>query len=352
MLIWRDVLHPIFVSLNGMRIRNLCLAMVLSAGTLALAQVPAQPAIKNGPRATLISETNLYIQPDVTSQRIAMILPGREIVIMRRSGQWIQVFANVDSLSSPEDQDADTPSLDTGTHVQPLSGWMLSKGVVDSSTPNGDRILFGQADIEENAASQSNPPPHAALEARLLYMRVVQMFPKSPLVPDAMWRAADIRWQLQKATADTLPSSHQRQPYLRELMDENEMKDIQRYFPNTKWAAFAAYDMIDNKLCGDWQGSEKCPEKEAGYYEKYVEKYPNSPRNPQALYKAVWRLASAGDMWVADGNMGRAKSDRDHAAAVAAQLESKYPNSVYADRAAALIYKMQSGIAIYGGGNG
>jgi TolA-binding protein len=179
-------------------------------------------------------------------------------------------------------------------------------------------------------------------------MRVVEMFPKSTLAPEAMWRAADIRWQLQKADASTLPSAHEKASYLREQPDENEMKDIEKYFPNTKWADYAAFEMIDNKLCGDWQGSEKCPEKEAEYYEKYAEQYPGSPRAPEALYKAAWRLAAAGDMWTADGNARRAKDDREHAAELAQRLETKYPDSGYTPRAADLVYKMQSGIPVYG----
>lgn len=300
---------------------------------------------KNGPMATLVQEANLYVSPNESAQRISVIMPGREMVIVGRSGNWIQVFANVDV---PESQDADMPSLAGEPKPQPLSGWMLNKGVVDVNTPHGDQILFGQAVSEEDAASEPDPPPTAAQEARLLYQRVVEMFPRSKLAPEAMWRAADIRWQLQKADAATLPSAHEQAPYLRQLMDENEMRDIQRYFPHTRWAAFAAYDMIDNKLCGDWQGAEKCPEKEAGYYVKFADDYPDSMRAPEALYKAAWRLAAAGDMWTADGNDSRAKEDRQHAAELAARLEAKYPDSEYADRAADLMFKVQSGITVYG----
>jgi hypothetical protein len=59
-------------------------------------------------------------------------------------------------------------------------------------------------------------------------------------------------------------------------------------------------------------------------------------------------MAAAGDMWAADGNDGRAHEDRAHAQDIAGHLESKFPQSVYASRAADLVYKMQQGIAIYG----
>lgn len=333
----------------AMRIRACLLIFLLAGCGVALAQkpMPELPTPKNGPRATLVREANLYVQPNESSARVSVIRPGREMVIVERSGRWLRVFANIDSLGNQQ-QDATAPTMGGGSEVVPLSGWMLNKGVIDVNTPHGDQILFGEAASKEDAASEPHPPPHAALEARLLYMRVVEMFPKSSLTPEAMWRAADIRWQLQKADASTLPSAHEKAAYLRELPDENEMKNIEKYFPNTKWADYAAFEMIENKLCGDWQGSEKCPEKEADYYAKYADQYPDSPRAPEALYKAAWRLAAAGDMWTADGNEHRAKDDRDHAAELARQLETKYPNSGYTPRAADLVYKMQSGIPVYG----
>ena len=319
----------------------LCSAVAAQGqGRMPQIQVP-----KNGPRATLVREANLYVQADESADRVSIIAPGREMVIVERSGKWLRVFANVDA---PESRQSDAPTLEQDQEVVPLSGWMVDKGVIDVNTPHGDQILFGEAVSEEDAASESHPPPGAAQAARLLYRRVVEMFPKSTLTPDAMWRAADIRWQIQKADAATLPSAHEKENYLRQQMDENEMKNIEKYFPHTKWAYFAAFALIDNKLCGDWQGSEKCPEKEAEYYVKYADDYGDSPRAAQALYNAAWRLAAAGDMWAADGNDGHAKEDRGHATDLAGRLEAKYTESVYAARAADLVYKMQSGIPVYG----
>jgi hypothetical protein len=330
-----------------MRIRVCFLIFILASAGVAVAQkrMPQEQVPKNGPKATLVREANLYVQPDEGADRVSVITPGREMVIVERSGKWLRVFANIDA---PESRQSDLPTMEGEQEVIPLSGWMLDKGVIDVNTPHGDQILFGEAVSEEDAASESHPPPGAAQAARLLYRRVVEMFPRSGLTPEAMWRAADIRWQIQKEDAATLPSAHEKDAYLRERMDENEMKDVEKYFPHTKWAYFAAYDLIDNKLCGDWQGSEKCPEKEAQIYVKYADDSPDSPRAPEALYKAAWRLAAAGDMWTADGNGGRAKEDRGHATEIAGRIGGKYPESVYAARAADLVYKVQSGIPVYG----
>jgi hypothetical protein len=321
------------------------LLLFAAAGAPGQKRMPQEQAPKNGTKATLVRNANLYVQADESADRVAVVTPGREMVIVERSGHWLRVFANIDA---PDARKADQPLMEQDQQVVPISGWMLDKGIVDSTTPSGDLILFGEAVSAEDAASESHPPPGAALEARLLYRRVSEIYPQAGLAPEAMWRAADIRWQLQKADAAGLPSAHEKENYLREQMDEDEMRKIEKYFPHTKWADFAAYAMIDNKLCGDWQGSEKCPEKEAQFYVKYVDEHPDSPRAGEALYKAAWRMAAAGDMWTADNDRHRAEEARATAASIASRLQSKYSQSEYAARAASLIYKVQQGIPIYG----
>lgn len=321
------------------------LAMLLSLA--AQAQRRSQPIIPKGTLAVVIRPANLYVQPDAGSTRLTQILPGRELVITEKNGKWIRVFANVDQ---DQTQENNTTLLGPENPPQPVSGWMIDQGLVTGDTPNGDKILFGAAQAQEDAATQPDPPPNAGQAARRLYLRVIQFFPKSKLVPDAMWRAADIRWQMQKADDATLPSAHAQQPYLRELPDENEMHAVMHYFPNTKWADFAAFTLIENKLCGDWQGSEKCPEKEAGYYLDYAHKYPNSPDAPEALYNAAWREAAAGDMWQSDADKKRADQDRGYVSGIVSRIEQKYPDSEYATRAATLLFEVNQGIQVYGSG--
>jgi len=308
--------------------------------------LPRQQMPKNGTLATVVREASLYANPDDSGDGpIADILPGRELVVVERNGKWLRVFANTDV---PDTRQADRPVFGSETEAQPISGWMVDKGVVDINTAHGDLVLFGTADNLEQQAAVPDPPPHIAEEARLLYRRVVMMYPQSPWVAEAMYRAADIRWQIQKADAATLPSAHEKQNYLREQMDEDEMRKVLKYVPGTQWAAKAAFDLIDNKLCGDWQGSEKCPEQETAYYMRYVDEYPDSPSAAEALYDAVWRQAAAGDMWQADGDAKRADEDRRNAKGIFDRLQQKYPQSAYAARAASLLYKVDQGIPVYG----
>ncbi len=322
-------------------------SLLLALGVTAQGQKPL-PRVqmpKNGTLATIVREAELYSSADENSDRTAQILPGRELVVVEKNGNWLRVFANTDA---PDTREADRPVFGGEAEAQPISGWILNKGVVDMNTPSGDLILFGTADAAEQAAAVPDPPPHLAEEARLLYRRVVIMFPQSPWTPEAMYRAADIRWQIQKADAASLPSAHEKQNYLREQMDEDEMKAVMKYFPQTRFAALAAFDLIENKLCGDWQGSEKCPEQETAYYLRYVDAYPTSPKAAEALYDAAWREAAAGDMWQADGDVKRANEDRGYAKGVLARMEQKYPDSPFTARAASMMFKVDQGIAVYG----
>ena len=106
--------------------------------------------------------------------------------------------------------------------------------------------------------------------------------------------------------------------------------------------------MLDNKICGDWQGSEKCPEKESELYLKYADDHPDSPKAAEAIYKAAWRQASAADMYAADNEDKKSDEARGRAKELAARLQAKYPQSDYAPRAAGLVYKLEQGIPVYG----
>ena len=100
---------------------------------------------------------------------------------------------------------------------------------------------------------------------------------------------------------------------MRDQMDEDELKKILKLYPHTRQADLAAFELIDNKLCGDWQGQPKCPEKESEYYEKYAAEFPDGPRTAQALYLAVYRQAVLTDMYGADGSDKKAEDAHKHA---------------------------------------
>ncbi len=299
-----------------------------------------------GPRATALQITSLYVSPDTGAQRIDRVQIGRELVVAEKSGPWLRVYANTDI---EELQNArDTPMVGSDETPPPISGWVQAKGIVEEDTPNGDQIVMGTAANEEALAADPRGPVNAAQAARLLYRRVAEMFPNSPLAPEAAWRAADIQWQIEKADNASLPSSRERQAYLRPQMDEDALRKVIKNYPRTRWAAFAAYDLIDNKLCGDWQGLAQCPEKETDIFLKYADEYPDGPRTARALYEAVYRMAALTNIYQAAGNDKKSGEAHGRARDIAERMKSHFADSDYTWRAGALVYKLDEGIPVYG----
>ncbi len=313
--------------------------------TLPLMGAPKPPGPSLGPKATVIRNTNLYVAPDTSSARLAEITPGREMVIGERNGPWVRVFANTDEETS---KSQDAPVFGHEAAAVPIAGWMQAPGVVSTDTPKGDLVLFGAAASAEVDANLPKAPQSFAQAARLLYQRAADFFPQSPIAPEAAWRSADIRWQLQKADVFSLPSAHEKENYLREQVDDEELRKLKKNYPRSKWADLADWDMLDNKICGDWQGSTKCPEKEAELYEKYAQEHPESPRAAEALYNAVYRQGVLNDMFSANGDDKKAETAKGRAITIAGTITTKYPQSDYAARAASLVYQLQQSIPVYG----
>jgi len=329
----------------------LALSFAVAAGPLTAplcAQKKKDQIVKPiaGPRAAALRTTWLYISPNRGSQKIDRVAPGREMVIAERSGSWLRVFANTDIVEVHSSEDE--PLIGSDETTPPVSGWLEARGIVEEATPNGDQIMMGEAANQEALASDPRGPANAAQTARLLYRRVVEIFSSSPLAPEAAWRAADIHWQILKADVMSRPSAKERDPYMRAQIDEEDMKKVIKFFPHTRQADMAAFDLIDNKLCGDWQGQEKCPEKESEIYEKYAAEHPDGPRTAQALYQAVYRQCVLVDMFTADQNDKKADAAKNNARDLAARLRDKFPQSDYAARATALVFKVDQGVPVYG----
>lgn len=330
------------------RLLALCFTPLLCL-TAVSEQKPKKDNIQKplaGPRATPLRVTWLYISPDTGAQKVDRVQIGREMVIAERSGPWLRVYANTD-VQEVSEKDAPLIGAPQDT-PPPISGWMEGRGVVVETTANGDQVLMGEAANQEALANDPRGPAHAAQTARLLYRRLAEMFQNSPLAPEAAWRAADILWQIQKSDASTRPSAHEKEAYMREELDDEEMKKILKFYPHTRQAALAAYAMIDNKLCGDWQGQEKCPEKESDIYDKYAADYADGPRTAQALFEATYRQACLVDMYSADNNDKKADGAKTHAHELAARMKDKFPQSDYTARASALVFKLDQGIPVYG----
>jgi hypothetical protein len=110
----------------------------------------------------------------------------------------------------------------------------------------------------------------------------------------------------------------------------------------------AAFRLLDNKLCGDWQGLPKCPEMEAKLYQKYADQYPDGPRTAEALYNAVYRGGVVVTMYTVEEDRKKADAAAMQVQALAAQAKAKYPQSDFTDRALSIAFKVQQGVSIYG----
>jgi outer membrane protein assembly factor BamD (BamD/ComL family) len=299
--------------------------------TLVLLACPAAGSWAAPPdRGILAREATIYISPDTTAAKLGTVGRGREVAMLGDSSRgWLHVFASVD-------------------RERDITGWILDKGVVRASTPNGDRILFGEAVDSEAQASRRGGRKGAAQDAMRLYARTQEYFPNSPLAGEALYRASDIRWQLDRADIMTRPSARERDPALRPEIPEQFMKDVIKKFPHTKWADMAAFALIDNKLCGEWQSSSKCPEKESEIYEKYATEHPQSPKAPEAVYEAAWRQSALVEIYRQEGQSGKAGQAKGRATALAQRITTQYPQSDWSARAQALIFKVEQNIPTYG----
>jgi outer membrane protein assembly factor BamD (BamD/ComL family) len=293
-------------------------------------------------RGTLIREAVIYLSPDTNSNKLAQVERGRELILLDKSHDWVHVEA---LLGSQTRDPAFVLEEDQG---KTISGWVLDNGIIWASTPGGDRILFGAAADSEDEASRRHGRRGAAQDAQRLYRRVYDIFPNSSTAAEGLYRAADIQWQIDKADMQSRPSAREQEAYLREGINEESMKLVMRKFPDSKWAQLAAFHLIDNKLCGDWQGSPKCPDKEAEMYEKYVKEHPESPAAPEALYDAAWRRAALIEIYKTEEQSKKSDQSKSLAISLAQQLISKYPQSDWSSRGQTLLFLVQQGVPTYG----
>ncbi|MDE1156457.1 MAG: hypothetical protein PW735_12115 [Acidobacteriaceae bacterium] len=327
------------------------LAAVILCCTTALAQQKTDPRDQAGydraNRATVLHVANVYVTADSGAPPITQVTPGHEIVLSARNGNWVNVFANTDSK---EDADPDSkPAFeDPENNPDPSSGWIRDKGIVSPQTPHGDEILYGAAAEMEAQAMQPHSPKGAASAAHLLYRRVGDYFPDSPFAAEAAFRSADVRWQLDKLDSSDLPSTHEMDAILRPQLYEGELKSVIKRYPHTPQEARAAFDLLDNKLCGDWQGLPKCPELETALYMKYADRYPDGPKTAEALYDATYRQGVLVTMYAVDSNQKRADAAKRDCQDFANELSRRFPKSDFAARAQSIAFRVAQNIPIYG----
>ena len=308
----------------------------------AVILVSAVFAFADAQRGTVVHETTIHVAPNPDAAKLGEAGRGHELIVIETSRDWVHVEA---LLTEPRKNDSDDDEEHPGKTV---TGWVLGKALVTTLTPNGDKIIFGEAADSEDQASRRRGRRDAAQDAMRLYYRVYDLFPSSPVAAEALYRAADIRWQMERTDVMTRPSARERESYLRGGIDEEWMKLVMKKFSGTKWADLAAFHLIDNKLCGDWQGASKCPEKEADTYEKYANDHAQSPAAPEALYDAAWRRSALIEIFKSETNQKKSEEAKGRALSLAQKIISQYPQSDWSLRAQRLIFYIQQGVPTYG----
>jgi len=293
-------------------------------------------------RATLVHEEAIRVSPSADAAKLGQAGRGHELIILDTSRDWVHVQAILREARNEEGL------TDEEAEAKTISGWVPAKGLVSMTTQDGDKIIFGEAADSEDQASRRRGRRDAAQDALRLYYRVYDLMPTSPLAAEALYRAADIRWQVERSDVMTRPSAHERESYMRGQINEDWMKLVNKKYPGTKWADLASFRMIDNKLCGDWEGLSKCPDKEAETYEKYASEHPQSPAAPEALYNAAWRRSAMIEIYKTEPNQKKSAESKDRALALAQKIVSQYGQSDWALRARRLIFYVQQDIPTYG----
>ena len=293
-------------------------------------------------RGTIVHEETIRVAPSGDAARVGDVKRGNELIIIATSRDWVQVEA---ILRAPSNEEGATEDESEG---KAITGWVPNRSLVRSTTQDGDRIIFGEAADSEDQASRRRGRRDAAQDAMRLYYRLYDLMPASPLAAEALYRAADIRWQIERSDVMTRPSARERDAYMRGQMKEEWMKLAIKKYPGTKWADLAAFRLLENKLCGDWEGLSKCPEKEAEIYENYVKEHPQSPAAAEALYNAAWRRAALIEIYKIEPNQKKSAEAKDRALSLAQKVVSQYGQSDWAYRAQRLSFYIQQGIATYG----
>lgn len=299
-------------------------------------------AFADAQRGTLVHEETIRVSPSTDSAKLGEAGRGHELVIIEASRDWTHVEAILREPRRDEDEDSEESQGKT------ITGWIRNNALVSMSTPNGDKIVFGEAVSSEDEASRRRGRRDAAQDAMRLYYRVYDLFPASPLAAEGLYRAADIRWQIDRSDVMTRPSAREREAYMRGQIDEEWMKLVIKKFPATKWADLAAFHLIENKLCGDWQAASKCPEKESDLYEKYVKEHGQSPAAAEALYDAAWRQSALIEIYKTEANLKKSEAAKNRAIELAQKIVSDYSQSPWSLRAQDLLFYIQQGVPTYG----
>lgn len=300
------------------RLRFLLFALAV---LLSLAPAPLR-ADTTPPKAISLREGKLFLKPDTSSAVVGEVRPGDLVAIFERSPGFARVFVHA-------------------------SGWMVDQGLLPLANPKAPEVLLGAAAQLQSQAESYSGQTQTAKDAARLFFQVYEYFPQSPQAAEALYRAADIRWQLDMAD---LPISSD--PSSREFPDDHWLNKVKGKYPHTPWAARAAFVLlVKHFTCGDWTEKPNCIDKEIGTYRDYLHDYSDSPMAAEAMYQIVYRDAAAWSLYSAPGSghdAGKATQFASRTQQDAAAIASRYPGTDWTARAQFLAFEVNQGVPVYG----
>ena len=178
---------------TALSIAIVCVASVFLVTAHALAEVQ---------RGTLVQDETIRVAPSADAAKLGEAGRGKEVIIIENTHDWVHVQV---ILSLPSQEEGATEEEQEG---KTISGWVSAKGLVSTTTQDGDKIIFGEAADSEDQASRRRGRRDAAGDAMRLYYRVYDLMPASPLAAEALYRSADVRWQMERHQAADAAHRH------------------------------------------------------------------------------------------------------------------------------------------------
>lgn len=305
-----------------LRLRNLLCPVVALAMMAPVVLTAKTLPEKMPPKSVSLREGKLFLKPDTSSAVVGEVRPGDSVAIFERSPGFARVFVKA-------------------------SGWMVDKGMVALSDAKAPAVIFGAATQLQNKAESGPGETQTAKDAARLYFQVYENFPQNPLAAEALYRAADIKWQLDSAD---LPLVHD--PTDRQFPDDHWLNKVKSQYSGTPWAARAAYILLQKHFtCGEWVEKPGCIQKEINVYRDYLHDYPKSPLAAEAAYQIVYRDGAAWSVYAADGpqhDAGKAEQYARETQEQAAAVASQYPGTDWAAQAQLIAFEVNQGVPVYG----
>src|SRR6266481_2339417 len=105
-------------------------------------------------RATVLHDANVYVAADADAQKISLVTPGHEVVVVERSAPWVKVFANTEVGDEANEDDRNKPDYRDQPTVPPAARPIPQKIVVARNTAAGAATLSRSSTTSQHQATE------------------------------------------------------------------------------------------------------------------------------------------------------------------------------------------------------